>query len=157
MVIMNFSGKHQSWADVAVFENVIDGKMLEAFFRDKGLESRAYDDKVFRYFLFLRPPRITYRVQVRRNHLESAHGLLDRKAPAIFEKALHCPSCGSLQVNYPQMTRKFIMPTVILHLGIIFRVIEHQCYCENCHYIWNLPKDGAAAVHKVRRIKPFPF
>jgi hypothetical protein len=149
--------KHQSWVDVAVFKNVNDGKMLEAFFRGKGLEARTYDDKVFRYFLFLRPPRVTYRVQVRQDHLESANAPLDMNAPGILEKAIHCPSCGSLHVNYPQMTRKFILPTVLLHLGIIFRAIEHECYCESCHYIWNLHQNSAAAAHKARTIKPFPF
>jgi hypothetical protein len=154
---MSASRKHQAWVNVAVFENVNDGKILEAFFRNKGLEARIYDDRAFRYFLFLRPPCVTYRIQVRQNHLESAGELLNMNAPAILENALHCPSCGSLRVSYPQMTRKFIMPTVLLHLGIVFRVIEHECYCENCHHIWNLPKDGAAAVHKVRTVKPFPF
>jgi hypothetical protein len=145
------------WVDVAVFENMKDGQTLEAFFRGKGLAARTYDDKVFRYFLFLRPPRVTYRVQIQRNYLESANELLNMNAPAILAKALHCPSCNSLQVNYPQMTRKFILPTVLLHLGIIFRAIDHECYCESCHCIWNLPQDAAAAVHKVRTIKPFPF
>jgi len=154
---MKTSRRHQSWTDVAVFENANDGKMLESFFRDKGLEARTYDDRAFRYFLFLRPPHATYRVQVRHNQLESAGELLDKDAPAVLEKALHCPSCGSLRVNYPQMTRKFVMPTVILHLGIIFRVIDHECYCESCHYIWNLPKDGVAPVHKTSTARPFPF
>jgi hypothetical protein len=154
---MKASRNHQAWVDVAVFENVNDGKMLETFFRDKGLEVRAYDDKLFRHFLFLRPPRVTHRVQVRQNHLERANAFLEMNPPAVLGKALHCPSCGSLHVNYPQMTRKFIMPTVILHLGIIFRVIEHQCYCENCHHIWNLPKHGATAIQKARTVKPFPF
>jgi hypothetical protein len=155
---MKVPQKHHSWVDMAVFEDVNDGKMLEAFFRDKGLEARTNDDKAFRYFLFLRPPTVTYRIQVRHKHLESAGEHLHKAAPAILEKALHCPSCGSLHVNYPQMTRKFILPTVLLHLGIIFRLMEHECYCENCHFIWNLPKDGAAVVRKLRPdAKPFPF
>jgi hypothetical protein len=153
---MNPARKHQAWLDVAVFENVNDGRLLETLLRDKGLVARTYDDKLFRYFLFLRPPRVTYRVQVRKNHFESASQVLDAHAPSVLENALHCPSCGSLQVNYPQMTRKFILPTLLLHLGIIFRVIEHECYCEHCHYIWNLHEDGVA-VHKTRAIKPFPF
>jgi len=143
--------------DVAVFENVDDGKMLDSFFKGNGLEARTCDDKVFRCFLFLRPPRVTYRVQVRENQFKVAAELLEANVPAILEKAVHCPSCGSLRVNYPQMTRKFILPTVILHLGIIFRVIDHECYCESCHYIWNLPKDGVAPVHKTSTARPFPF
>jgi hypothetical protein len=59
-------------------------------------------------------------------------------------------------VNYPQMTRRFVLPTILLHLGIIFRVVEHECYCEHCHQTWNLPGDRATA-RKIRDVKPFPF
>jgi len=82
---------------------------------------------------------------------------LEANVPAILEKAVHCPSCGSLRVNYPQMTRKFILPTVILHLGIIFRAIDHECYCESCHSHLEPPKDGVAPVHKTSTARPFPF
>jgi hypothetical protein len=151
------NARHQSWVDVAMFENAGDGKALESVLRDKGIESRTYDDKVLRYFLFLRPPRVTYRVQVRSNDFKTAAGLLEAQPPAILERALHCPSCGSLRVNYPQMTRKFITPTVLLHLGIIFRAIGHECYCEQCHHLWNLQQDGVAGVRKVSPTSPFPF
>jgi hypothetical protein len=59
----------------------------------------------------------------------------------LSEEALErSTNCASLHVEYPQMTRKFFLPTLLLHLGIIFRVIKHECYCENCHCIWNLPE-----------------
>ena len=155
MVVMNYSWKHH-WHDVAVFDNLDNGRALETFFRDNGLEARTYDDKFFRYFLFLRPPRITYRVQVRENYFEKAARLLKGSPPAVLAKAIHCPSCDSVHVNYPQMTRRFVLPTVLLHLGIIFRVVDHQCYCEHCHHMWSLPGDKAP-VGKVREVKPFPF
>lgn len=151
------NSNHQPWLDVAMFENEGEGKVLETFFKNKGFQARTYNDKWLRCFLFLRPPRVTYRVQVRKSYIASATECLHLESPAILNKAFHCPSCGSLQVNYPQMTRKFILPTVLLHLGIIFRVIGHECYCEHCHYIWNLPQDEAVARHKVRTTKPFPF
>jgi hypothetical protein len=46
-------------------------------------------------------------------------------------------------VQYPQMTRKFFLPTLLLHLGIIFRIIDHEAYCEHCHFLWRLPKTHA--------------
>jgi hypothetical protein len=137
---MDASLKHQSWADVAVFEDLNDGKMLAAFFREKGLESRTYDDKFFRYFLFLRPPRVTYRVQVRQSQLADADEFLRVNPPVVLEKAFHCPACESLRISYPQMRRKFILPTIVLHLGIIFRLVDHECYCEDCHEVWYLPQ-----------------
>jgi hypothetical protein len=153
---MNPSPSHQAWLDVAVFESLEAGKVLEAFLKDKGLESRTYDDKAFRYFLFLRPPRVTYRVQVRGNQFDGVTELLRAKAPEVLDRALHCPSCGSLRINYPQMTRKFILPTILLHLGIIFRFIEHECYCEHCHAMWNLP-EGEASLDKAETAKSFPL
>jgi hypothetical protein len=143
---------HQPWRDVALFESFEAGRVFEAFLRDKGFVARTDDDKWFRYFLFLRPPRVVYHVQVRTGRFVDAVKLLEAQAPAVLGKALHCPACSSLRLNYPQMTRRFILPTVLLHLGIIFRVIEHECYCEHCHNMWNLPAD-LEAHHKPRMAK----
>ena len=144
MVIM--SPRHQSWADVAVFEDANAGKPVEIFLKEKGLEARTYDDKWFRYFLFLRPPRMTYRVQVRQSNFNAANDYLKAETPTALEKAIHCPSCDSLRISYPQMTRKFITPTILLHLGIIFHLIEHKCYCEHCHFTWSFSGENARPV-----------
>jgi hypothetical protein len=133
---------YRGWHDVAVFEDFNDGQVLARFLKDEGFEVRTHDDKWFRYFLFLRPPRITHRVQVREPDFNEAANRLQAKMPVILEKAMHCPACASLRVSYPQMTRRFILPTVLLHLGIIFRIIDHQCYCEHCHAVWYLPKQN---------------
>ena len=148
------SWRNSPWVNVAVFENISDGRILETFLRDKGIDVRTYDDKLLQNFLFLCPPHVTHRIQVRTDHFQQAVKAMDEAHPPVLEKAIHCPSCGSLRVNYPQMTRKFFLPTVALHLGIIFRIIGHECYCENCHLTWNLQQD----VRVKRAPKPaFPF
>ncbi len=152
---MKLWSQHPSWVDVAVFEDMNAGRAVEKFFTDRGFLSRTYDDKLFRYFLFLRPPRVTYRVRVRQDQVRNADELLAAGAPDALQLALRCPSCGSLHVSYPQMTRKFILPTILLHLGIIFRAIDHECYCEHCHYIWNLPTEKVPPVTKP--VGQFPF
>ena len=138
MVTMKHSYRRQPWTDVAVFENFTDGQLLTQQLKDQGLEARAYDDKAFRYFLFLCPPQITHRVQVHRDDETAATGFMATKNPPVLSRAIHCPECASLHINYPQMTRRFILPTVLLHLGIIFRIIHHEAYCEGCHYTWEL-------------------
>lgn len=149
------SWRYHPWVNVAVFDNASDGRILETFLRDKEIDARVYNDKLLQNFLFLCPPHATSRVQVRRDHFSTAIELMDASHPPILEKAIHCPSCGSLHVNYPQMTRKFFLPTVALHLGIIFRIIAHECYCEHCHLTWNLAADVG---DKVRAPRPFfPF
>lgn len=152
---MRFWSQQPSWVDVAVFEDVNAGRTLEKFFAERGLSVRTYDDKLFRYFLFLRPPRVTFRVQVRHDQVRNADVLLAADAADTVRPAIRCPSCDSLRVSYPQMTRKFILPTILLHLGIILRVIDHECYCEHCHYIWNLPTERASPNPKP--LGQFPF
>jgi hypothetical protein len=138
--------KHQSWADVAVFEDEHAGKTFETFLKEKNLDARTYYDKWARILLFLRPPHKTYRVQVRQDDAKAAHKAVCDAAPNVIKEALHCPSCGSLCVSYPQMTRKFILPTFFLHAGILLRIVDHECYCEQCHFIWHLvPHDAASA------------
>jgi len=142
--------KGRTWVNVAVFEESNEARILEAFFKNKGIVARTYNDKILQLILFLCPPRATFRVQVRHGFFKHAMDLLDDEpdVPVILQKAVHCPDCGSLHVDYPQMTRKFFLPTLLLHLGIIFRVIEHECYCENCHYIWNLPSKLISPVQR---------
>jgi len=128
---------------VATFADVSTAKMLENVFKSRGIEARTFNDKLLQLFLFLCPPRVTFRVQVRHNDFRRATDLMDADTDisSILERAIHCPSCGSLRINYPQMTRKFILPTLLLHVGIIFRVIDHEAYCEFCHNTWSLPKE----------------
>ncbi len=155
---MSGGRKKRAWIDIAVFEKPSDGKTLEALLKNKRFEARTYDDKLLRYFLFLRPPRVTHRVQIRESEFKIVANILEKETPAVLNLAFHCPSCGSLRINYPQMTRKFILPTIMLHLGIIFRLIDHETFCEHCHHVWNLPKDGVAVLPKERPAKPFfPF
>jgi len=144
-IIMVSSRKRQPWGNVAIFENASDGKLLEMDLKNKGFETRTYNDKLLQYFLFLCPPHATIRVQVRGDDFKSAACFLDHDpaTSALLQKAVRCPSCGSLRVQYPQMTRKFFLPTLFLHLGIIFRVIVHEAYCEGCHWLWSLPKNGS--------------
>ena len=96
---MSFWSQRPVWVDVAVFEDVNAGRTLEQFFTDRGLSARTYDDKLFRYFLFLRPPRVTFRVQVRQNQVRNANELLPAGAPDFLQPALRCPSCASLRVS----------------------------------------------------------
>jgi len=149
---MIFSRKTQPWANVAIFENGHDGQMLEMDLKNKGFETRTYIDKLLQRFLFLCPPHATIRVQVRANDSKNVRCFLDHEpaTSVLLQRAIRCPSCGSLRVQYPQMTRKFLLPTLLLHLGIIFRVIVHEAYCESCHWLWSLSKKRVSAGAKAR-------
>ena len=142
--------KNRKWVDVAFFENVSDAEKAESFLKSKGFEARTYNDRALQLFLFLCPPHATFRAQVRLQDFKVVKDLFERDAIAaeFVKNAIHCPSCDALQVQYPQMTRKFFLPTLMLHLGIIFRIIDHQAYCEHCHFLWSLPKKQSASPFK---------
>lgn len=142
--------RHQPWVNMAAFETERDGEAFAEILHRKGFEPRIHHDKWLQMLLFLCPPRATFHVQVRNDDFKTAAGFIDTEpevAP-VLERALHCPSCGSLRINYPQMTRKFFLPTLLLHSGIIFRVIDHEAYCEACHHTWNLPKAESPQINK---------
>jgi|SRR5215471_12219091 len=130
--------KHHSWTDVAVFEDLNAARLVESLLSNQGIHARINDDKFFRRFLFLRPPRVTFRTQVDSKEYDRAKLFLRANAVDALNAAIHCPDCGSMRISYPQMTRKFVMPTLLLHLGILLHVIHHQCYCEDCHCFWDL-------------------
>lgn len=56
-------------------------------------------------------------------------------AAHCLEQAVNCPACGAAAVDYPQMTRKFILPS--LH-AIFYRLgfAEKEFYCQDCHHTW---------------------
>jgi len=147
---MTSSRKTQPWVSVAIFENISDGRMLEMDLKNKGFATRTYNDKLLQCFLFLCPPHATIRVQVRGNDFKNVTYLLGHElaTSVLLQRAIRCPSCGSLRVQYPQMTRRFLLPTLLLHLGIIFRVIVHEAYCESCHWLWSLSKKRVSAAAK---------
>jgi hypothetical protein len=153
------SRRRRPWSTVAVFENASDGRLLETDLKNKGFATRSYDDKVLRFFLFLCPPDATVQVQVRANDLKNAAYFLnhDPATSALLQRAIRCPSCGSLRVQYPQMTRKFLLPTLLLHLGIILRLITHQAYCESCHWLWGLPKKRVSVPAKAQAANAIPL
>jgi len=152
---MNPPSNQQPWTDVAVFEDLNTGKAVETLLTTQGIPARTYDDKLVRRLLFLRPPHVTYRLQVHAGDLGRAQECLHTGPTDSLREAIHCPECGSLQISYPQMTRKFVLPTIVLHLGILFRLMDHQCYCEKCHRMWSLPSEATRLAPKVNQ-DPWP-
>jgi hypothetical protein len=137
-----------TWITVALFDDFVAAKNLEAFLKENKIDARTFNDRVLQVFLFLCPPQAIFRVQVRHPIYKMTLDLLNTHPPVVLLNAIHCPECGSLRISYPQMTRKFLWPTLFLHLGIIFRSIKHQAYCETCHHIWSLPKPGNTLVQE---------
>ena len=58
-------------------------------------------------------------------------------AEHVLEQAVLCPECGSPDVEFPQVTRKFILPSLhALFYKLGFE--EKMFYCQTCHATWPL-------------------
>ena len=79
------------------------------------------------------------KVQVEENEYETAKERLKEwdATEHWLDQAVCCPECGSPDVDYPQVTRKFIMPS--LH-ALFYRLglEEKLFYCNTCQHTWPL-------------------
>jgi hypothetical protein len=62
--------------------------------------------------------------------------------------AIHCPECGSLRVEFPQVTRKSLSTNLLMGLLAELHLVEREYYCEDCHCMWTRQ---AAKPHRARR------
>lgn len=77
------------------------------------------------------------KICVDENEYESAKGKLKEwdTTEHWLEQAVTCPECHSPDVDYPQVTRKFVLPA--LH-ALLYRlgIEEKQFYCNTCQHTW---------------------
>jgi hypothetical protein len=142
----------EPWVNLAVFKHEHDARALEERLQQQGFEARTRNDRKIQLFWFLAPPRATFRVQVGAKDVHTAQEFIEteRSVEILTQRAIHCPSCKSVQIEYPQMTRRFLTPTLLMDLGILFHIIEHEAYCADCHYMW--PLSGPQATDKAKKV-----
>ena len=98
-------------------------------------------------------PHAGIKIQVDRADFEKAlHALHDLDVQEhLLDNAVRCPDCSSSRIEYPQFTRKFIMPT-FLEFFCVVGLMDREYYCENCHFTW--PSKAKAAP---RELDPLGF
>ena len=126
------------WANVAAFENKKDAEEFHTHLLRQGMDAQVYDERKLQSWWFLARSKIGVRVQVPSKDFGAVADRVntDPLAMTILKKAVHGPSCHSLKVEYPQMTRRFLLPTMIAHFLVLIGVMKHCYYCEDCHYTW---------------------
>ena len=126
------------WTDVAVFDDPEEANRFYGFLKTEGFDCRVHDERKLQRFWFWTPPQAGIQVQVAQKEFAAVEQWLDQTngAPSLLARAIRCPSCKSLRVRYPQMTRKFILPTIVAQLLVLSGLMKRECYCENCQYTW---------------------
>lgn len=106
-----------------------------------GIDARVQDERKLQRFWFAAAPQAGVHVRVPEKLTDETARFLEanQDAAAILLRAVRCPSCQSCRIEYPAMTRKNVLPTLVAHVAVALRFTRHECYCEDCHYTWVRP------------------
>lgn len=139
-----------SWMAVALFNNRENAEAGGRLLAGEGFNPRVRGEGWLQVFWFVSKRAAGVWLEVPADQLERAkQRLLDLNGDlGVLRKAVRCPECGSLRVDYPQFARHSLLTNLALGVAAEVGLVEKEFYCEKCHYTW--PKDG----HKPRRNRP---
>ena len=84
-------------------------------------------------------PQANAKVMVDDADFEKAQKLMvewEATDPDISAALIRCPQCSSSNIEYPQMTRKFMTPALVGMLCAL-KIIPKEFYCQDCHFTWS--------------------
>src|SRR6266566_4957593 len=124
---------------IATFNEPAKAKHLKDRFQRAGLKADIHNEGHLQQVAFMSRPQANVKVQVDDNDFERAQGLMvewEASDPDIAAAIIRCPQCGSSNIEYPQMTRKFITPALV---GVLcaMKIIPKEFYCQDCHFSWS--------------------
>src|ERR1043165_3375822 len=99
--------------NILTFNEPEDAMPLVNRLNGAGIPATMHDERKIQKYWFISEPLAGIKVQVDKKDYQRAIDSLqtwEREENAL-EKAIHCPACGSSEVDYPQFTRKFSLPT----------------------------------------------
>lgn len=133
----------QVWSRLAAFDTLKPALALVDFLEKHWFVVRLYDERKLQRFWFLARPVAGICVQVPEENVPTVRDFLAAQPESedLLRAAIHCPSCRSTRVHYPQMTRKNVLPTIVAHGLVSLGLLRHEYYCEDCHFTW-VKKDG---------------
>jgi hypothetical protein len=105
---------------------------------EAGIPATIHDEARLERFWFLSKPLAAAHVEVPQPYYSEARRVIEgwEVAEEILKNSVRCPQCHSGRVEYPQLTRKSILPILIGHLLIALRIMPKEFYCQNCQFTW---------------------
>src|SRR4030095_8383727 len=124
---------------IATFNEPEKARRLKRRFHDAGLKADVYNEAPLQQVGFMSRPQATAKAMGEETDVEKAESLMvewEAIDPDISAALIRCPQCGSSNIEYPQMTRKFMTPALV---GILcaLKIIPKEFYCLDCHFTWS--------------------
>jgi hypothetical protein len=131
--------QNEGMVTIATFNEQEKAKRLKQRFQQSGLRADIHNESYLQQVAFMSRPLANAKVMVEDSDFERAQGFMiewEATDPDIAAAIIRCPQCGSAEVEYPQMTRKFMTPAVVALLCAM-KVIPKEFYCQDCHFTWS--------------------
>ena len=128
-----------AYIKIGVFDKIDAAGRLLTFLVNQGFDVRTRDETRLQRFWFLTKPAASFYVEVAEDSLPKAKQLLqtDSEGIELLRSAIRCPSCQSVEVHFPQVTRKNILPGIVGNALIHVGLMKPAFYCEHCHHTWS--------------------
>jgi len=126
---------------VATFNEPSKAEPLKQKLEQSGIHAEICDESRYEWFWFVTRPVAGIRLKVHKKEFENARRLLREwdATDDVLHDAVRCPECGSSRIEYPQFTRKFLLPNLV-GLASVMGIIDKEFFCQECDFTW--PKDA---------------
>lgn len=127
---------------IALFSHRAKAEPIQRRLIENGFKAEVHDELKLEKLWFVSKPAAGARIEVAADQFAQAYQLLiawDEKEGALRD-AIRCPECRSLRIEYPQFTRKSMLPNLVMGFLAAIGQVEKQYYCQDCHFTW--PREG---------------
>ena len=126
---------------VATFNEPSKAEPLQQKLEKAGVCAEICDESRYEWFWFVTRPVAGIRLKVHKKDFENARRLVREwgATDGVLRDAVRCPQCGASRIEYPQFTRKFLLPNLV-GLASLIGIIDKEFFCQECDYTW--PKDA---------------
>jgi putative signal transducing protein len=122
---------------VATFNEREKAEPLRQRLEKAGIHAEVHDEHRFEWLWFVFKPLAGIRLKVHKQDFEAAQKLLNvwDATDGVLRNSVRCPKCKSSRVEYPQFTRKGVLPNFV-GLASAFGFIDKEFYCQECQHTW---------------------
>src|SRR5664279_65437 len=120
---------------VALFSDPAAAEPIRQCLLQAGIPAEVHNERGLACLWYVSKRSAGARVEVPARRYETALKLLLawEAAEGALCAAIRCPECGSLQVDYPQVTRKSLITNLAIGFLAGIGLMEKDYYCEACH------------------------
>ncbi|MEO8427922.1 MAG: DUF2007 domain-containing protein [Verrucomicrobiota bacterium] len=123
---------------VATFNKREQAEPLRQRLEAAAIHAEIHDEHRFEWLWFVFKPLAAIRLKVHKKDFETARTLLNEldATEGVLRDSVRCPQCRSSRIEYPQFTRKGVLPNLVGGLASAVGFIDKEFYCQECQHTW---------------------